>query len=258
MKRDNILNRLNFLYPHLLWSDIRNKIEPADIPKEERSAFMFFRAFVPYFYWRVARKKVLNDLEVIRKRYRCWCVGDPHLENFGVLPQFRRHHKRQVLFTMNDPDDGGRGDPALDLLRFMTGIRLAGKQIVAQNTTRRQRLKQVIHAYRQGLEQKEWPTRWQEVRHFLEKRGVDKKNLDEIKKELDAGFAPDPKEWDPKKKQLLRHNISPAKDDALSELEQERIQNTIKDHYGDHYHLRELIQYSKQSGGSGGLVQYRV
>ncbi len=87
-----VLDRLKSFYPHLELDPIMNKV---DASKE--SDFMFFRAFVPWYYDWMHKNTVLKGLKAGRRRYLCWCVGDPHLENFGVVLEVTGEGKRRVF-----------------------------------------------------------------------------------------------------------------------------------------------------------------
>ncbi|MBF0190873.1 MAG: DUF2252 family protein [Magnetococcales bacterium] len=256
MRKNRVLDRLHALMPHLTRQDILNKIHPTDIT-DPPSAFLFFRAFVPYFSDAVERKQLLDALDIAKKRYRCWCVGDPHLENFGVLAQFRRHKREQILFTMNDPDDGGYGYPAMDLLRYLTGCRLAGRDVVGKGKTIHHRLKAIIHAYRQGLKDDHWPKSLHAVLAFLDQRGIKGKTQDKVRDGMQPGCTADPKGFNAATGTLIRENSSESHY-SISTQEQSLIRAKIAQEFSDHYTLSDLIQFSKQSGGSGGLIQYRV
>ncbi|MBF0270955.1 MAG: DUF2252 family protein [Magnetococcales bacterium] len=256
MNKEKMIDRLHFLMPHLTQQDILNKIHPNDIT-DPPSAFLFFRAFVPYFSYEVEKKRLLDALEIAKKRYRCWCVGDPHLENFGVMAQFRQHKSEQILFTMNDPDDGGYGDPAVDLLRYLTGCRLAGQDVVGQGKTIHHRLQDIIHAYRQGLKDDHWPKDLDAVLAFLDQRGVKGSTQDKVREGMQPGCTADPQYFNPTSGTLIRTGSSES-DYSISTQEQSVIRGKISQEFSRHYTLMDLIQFSKQSGGSGGLIQYRV
>ncbi|MBF0214835.1 MAG: DUF2252 family protein, partial [Magnetococcales bacterium] len=257
MNKKSVMDRLNGLYPHLTWENIKNKINPDDLDGKN-SAFMFFRAFVPYFYFEVERKKFLNRLAIAGKRYQCWCTGDPHLENFGVLAQFSgKKGRNETFFTMNDPDDGGFGDPATDLLRCMTGIRLARSEIDIRKKEVDQTLQQVMDAYRQGLKDDQWPNQLDEVLDFLKDRGVKKSTRKDVQKHMKRGFEPDPDDFNDENGKLIR-NGSCGSNYCMAKNERSRVWSEIDKEFGSRYDLCDLIKFSKENGGSGGLIQYRV
>ncbi len=132
---------LRALYPYLTQPEFDRKIK-STANKEE---FIFFRAFVPYFYDVLRRMQTLPgfpDMEGIDS-IRGWCVGDAHAENFGTIWRRSETGERHIDFTMNDPDDGGPGPLYADLLQFLTGL------LLIENPPN---LSPILNAYRQGLD----------------------------------------------------------------------------------------------------------
>ncbi|MBF0627261.1 MAG: DUF2252 family protein [Magnetococcales bacterium] len=260
MGRTRLVDRLHQLYPHLTRQSIENKINPDDLD-EQPSKFSFFRAFVPYFYDLLRKEGILKGKKIAKKKFRCWCVGDPHLDNFGVLAQLRTGKKKQTFFTMNDPDDGGRGDPAADLLRFMTSIRLAKKKRIKHGKPIKKRLEQVMRLYRQGLESDRWPTRRKGVLKLLKDRDVKKKTRNDIRDKMIEGCTPKTDFYEKRngKKRLVSKDLHTS-NYCIPQKIRKRLRDLLQQEYGQRYKkkLRDLIPYSKQNGGSGGLLQYRV
>ncbi len=136
--RDALKQHLRRLYPHLKQRDAKRKFSRS----VKEGEFAFFRAYVAYFYDLLRRKQGdidFHGMDVIRG----WCVGDAHPENFGVLFCRSSAPGNKFKFSMNDPDDGSPGPLYSDLLRFLTAVRLLGREVS---------LDPIINAYRQGLD----------------------------------------------------------------------------------------------------------
>lgn len=93
------------------------------------SPFAFLRGAAPLFYEIIAQAPELGagpDGEG-------WIVGDLHLENFGAYGPARVASagvdKRAAAFNLNDFDDAVRGPWRWDLLRLLTSLILAGREL---------------------------------------------------------------------------------------------------------------------------------
>lgn len=79
-----------------------------------KSAFRFFRSFAHTWHLDMAdlpRDKIPGST--------CFCLGDPHPENFGIVTFRDGPH-----YVFNDLDDAGPGYAALDALRYFTALAL--------------------------------------------------------------------------------------------------------------------------------------
>jgi hypothetical protein len=227
MSERNMLEQLNALYPHLSLIDIIRKVEAS-----RENDFKFFRAFVPYFY-----ELIRNDVTFLAwleqaglHRFPAWCVGDPHLENFGVVLGARH----EPVFTVNDPDDGGPGYPIMDLLRFMVGLTLYNP---------------------------DW-TDWDRVMgHYLDglSNGPDRPRLHALIHTLDPGpQEADSKDYHDSGRARLQMEAANRLSLGVKNREEKIIGEALRLHFRNTYQLCDLKKFKKKAGGSGGLVQYRV
>jgi uncharacterized protein (DUF2252 family) len=94
-----------------------------------RSPFAFLRGAAPLFYEILAESPELGA----GPGGDGWIVGDLHLENFGVYSPVRPPgagvDKRGALFNLNDFDDAVVGPWRWDLLRLLTSLILAGREL---------------------------------------------------------------------------------------------------------------------------------
>lgn len=251
------IERLNKLYPHLNRFDIDRKIygamqrgREADSPskREVRGAFYFLRAFVPYFYDILRRDKILQPLEEAAF-FKGWCVGDPHPENFGaILTGFKRNGDPKHIFTMNDPDDGGPGQPVVDLLRYLVSLSLSDLEV---------KHSKVIESYLDGLKNPKTPPDAGGRPKYadLQKWVINKVGAGG-KKAKSKYFE---KEDDKKKWRLTKDNEA-GNDYGFVILDSERkaIKKAVKKAFSDKYRVCCIEKFKKTGGGSGGLFQYRL
>jgi uncharacterized protein (DUF2252 family) len=95
------------------------------------SPFAFLRGAAPLFYEIIAQAPELAE----GPGGEGWIVGDLHLENFGAYSPARITgavaDKRAAAFNLNDFDDAVRGPWRWDLLRLLTSLILAGRELGA-------------------------------------------------------------------------------------------------------------------------------
>ncbi|MEO5350627.1 MAG: DUF2252 family protein [Magnetococcus sp. YQC-3] len=231
--KNKLVNRLHHLQPHLLRDEIAQKIAAT---REESGtsmrSFLFYRAFVPYFYHLLRQPKYRKGLHGAAA-FTGRCVGDPHLENFGFM---RPKPGGRLRFTMNDPDDGGQGAPVFDLLRLLVGIRLYDKQFD---------LDHLFTPYCRGV-------RGQNTRTHASRRLV-KKALKKSHKKHPAG------ELYTRCKPV---RLTTADDDldygAPTPRTVLQISQSIHAHFGGSHAVDDIIAFKKRGGGSGGLPQFRA
>ena len=93
------------------------------------SPFAFLRGAAPLFYEIIAQAPEL----AAGPEGQGWIVGDLHLENFGAYgparPGSTDVDKRAAAFNLNDFDDAVRGPWRWDLLRLLTSLILAGREL---------------------------------------------------------------------------------------------------------------------------------
>ena len=97
------------------------------------SPLALLRGSAPLFYELLARHPALSE----GPAGDGWIVGDAHLENFGAyragalkISETREsHEKESVVFDLNDFDDGVVGPWRFDVLRLLTSLMLAGREL---------------------------------------------------------------------------------------------------------------------------------
>jgi uncharacterized protein (DUF2252 family) len=97
------------------------------------SPLALLRGSAPLFYEILERHPALAE----GPAGEGWLVGDAHLENFGAyragaltLAETRQTHEREsVVFDLNDFDDGIVGPWRFDVLRLLTSLMLAGREM---------------------------------------------------------------------------------------------------------------------------------
>ena len=98
------------------------------------SPFAFLRGSAPLFYELLAARPELAD----GPGGEGWLVGDLHLENFGAFGPARTQgavsEKRAATFNLNDFDEAVRGPFRWDVLRLLTSLILAGRELGASGT----------------------------------------------------------------------------------------------------------------------------
>jgi len=91
------------------------------------SPFAFLRGAAPLFY------EILEQVPELAEgpAGEGWLAGDLHLENFGAYSPARSAgvDKRAAAFNLNDFDEAVRGPWRIDLLRLLTSLILAGREL---------------------------------------------------------------------------------------------------------------------------------
>ena len=126
------------------------------------SPFAFLRGAAPMFYELLAERPQLAS----GPEGKGWLAGDLHLENFGAYhpehvhlsPEHKREtkagakhareHQARVVFGLNDFDDAVRGPFRLDVLRLLTSIVLAGRELGCDGVTSIQLSRAFLEGYR--------------------------------------------------------------------------------------------------------------
>jgi len=235
--RNALKRHLRGLYPHLQNNkrNARIKLKAA----VSTGLFGFFRAYVPYFYDLLRRKggdpafPDFHGMEVIEG----WCVGDAHPENFGVIHCRSQGRENEMVFTMNDPDDGCPGPLFADVLRFLTAVRLFDQAMS---------LEPIVNAYRQGLDGDESfsPVVMREIELARKHR-----NHPERLFRIGANGIVKPRVG-VKKRFRFKKRIS-AKVES-------RLKKGLHDLVGGDYRVCHIRSLKKRGGGSGGLRRYWV
>jgi len=226
---------LQSLYPHLSKHDVKIKLATA----VDSGLFGFFRAYVPYFYDLLRRKRSdpefpdFHGMDVIEG----WCVGDAQPENFGVVYCRSDTCKNDMEFTVNDPDDGSPGPIFVDVLRFLTAIRLFDQTMS---------LEPIVNAYRQGLEV---DTGFSPIVLAEIDRARKKRNRPERLFRRNSKGALKPRRRARKKfrfKKKIPHKTV------------KRLKEGVRELLGTAYRVCRIWSLKKRGGSSGGLRRYWV
>lgn len=223
------------LHPLLGKRDAKIKLAAA----LDSGPYGFFRAYVPYFYDLLQRKRSdpvfphFHGMEVVEG----WCVGDAHPENFGVIYCRPEGHKKHMIFTMNDPDDGGPGPLLADLLRFLTAIRLFDQDIS---------LEPIVNAYRQGLDGDAClsPVVQREIKLARRKRN----RPERLFRRGAKGIVK------PRKKIKKRFRFKKK----IPSKTAKKLKKGVRRLVGNGYRICGIWSLKKRGGGSGGLRRYWV
>lgn len=89
------------------------------------SPLAFLRGAAPLFYELVASHSELRD----GPSGQGWLVGDAHVENFGAYRAGVQEKTDPVVYDLNDFDDAFEGPWHLDVLRVLTSLTLAGREL---------------------------------------------------------------------------------------------------------------------------------
>lgn len=231
LSAEEIKARFLTLNPHLKSQDIDHKIGAA------KSAFKLNRAVVPAFYDSYTQLKKAGFSPAARQnlerleQYDGWMYGDVHPENFGAV----LNDDGKAVFTINDLDDGGRGPVFLDLLRYLTSLRLHDRKLDPQPW---------IESYARGLGGKSVPkSKWlDEFLAAAEEDGrVTKKRLHDSAKH---GI---------KRDETMRE-LSQTQREALEQA----IRAAFQEASGGKLLIRDSVEIIRDRGGSGGQKRYLV
>ncbi len=233
--RQALQEHLRDLYPHLPQRDMKIKLAAA----VESGLFGFFRAYVPYFYDLLRRKRSdpefpdFHGMDVIEG----WCVGDAHPENFGVIHCRSAGRENDMVFTMNDPDDGCPGPLFADVLRFLTAVRLFDQAMS---------LEPIVNAYRQGLDGDEGfsPVVIREIKRA-------RKGRDHPERLFRLGANDVLK---PRRKIRKRFRFQKKVPPEVAR----RLKKGVRGLVGKTYGVCAIWSLKKRGGGSGGLRRYWV
>jgi uncharacterized protein (DUF2252 family) len=126
------------------------------------SPFAFLRGAAPMFYELLESRPQL----AAGPGGKGWLAGDLHLENFGAYHPEHVHaapgskrskkaadHQARVVFGLNDFDDAVRGPFRLDVLRLLTSIVLAGRELGCDGVTSIRLCRAFLDGYRRDLEE---------------------------------------------------------------------------------------------------------
>lgn len=215
-----ILRDLEMLHPQLSKEEIQKKIDLANDAGE------FLRSFPTYFFYTLKSNSQLIASLIKLAPEAGWCVGDAHFANFGAVLDKRG----KALLTINDLDDGGPCPLMTDTLKYFTSLLLDGYQF---------NWALVMFAYRQGLESgPNLPSReTQTLLALSEKRGL--------------GVDPDDLETPSKLKREKDSRETTAS-------EKEFITRSIASSYSSAWNMIDSYAYTKQGGGSHGLLRFRA
>lgn len=204
--------------PHLNGAEFALKWKTALL-----SPLRFFRSFAQA--WQVD----LLDVPVERFPYaRCWCIGDAHVENFGIVT-----FREGPAFVCNDLDDSGPGNPAIDALRYFTSLGLAGVQKSTQDA--------LLEQYIEQLQQTEDP--------IPPPKKLWPSLTAENNEELNRWCSGDTFRFSAPELQLTA--VEPQAENAIVKVLRKSITQ-------EQYHVNAVARRQRDGGGSGGLERFLV
>ena len=89
------------------------------------SPLAYLRGTAPLYYGLLAEHPELAE----GPAGEGWLVGDAHLENFGAFRSADAHGTETVVFDVNDFDEAIVGPFRLDVVRLLTSVILAGREL---------------------------------------------------------------------------------------------------------------------------------
>lgn len=105
--------------------------------KMRESSFVFLRGTCHLFYQRLPKAEVLANAPL------AWVCGDLHLENFGSY----KGDNGLVYFDISDFDEAALAPLSWDLVRFLTSVLVAARDLRASTSQARSLCKSFIDAY---------------------------------------------------------------------------------------------------------------
>ena len=211
---------LRSLYPELSEDAFLRKVRKASSPLK------FFRAFPPLYYRLFDLKKDSLPSQIKKATaYPGWCAGDAHPENFGVLVG-EGHHAQ---FALIDLDDSGPCTIVADLLRFL----VAAKQSLPESPDGRDTLGRLLDAYFDGVEGR------------VKLSAPVKKILSDAEQKLEFN------------EELRVYEDQLELTASVSLKEKQSLIKLLSSIYGPVSQF-EATRYAKNSGGSAGVLRYRV
>ena len=221
----NLLSTPNSL-KDVAYSFDQNKLDAAP------DCFHVLRTFVDYFYLLIKENKsTWQTLGNISGTNYGWCVGDAHLENFGIMHQ----QGGKPIFTMNDMDDSGPCPVELDLFRFIVSSKLYNKD---------SSVRVLVDAYSKGIHQESFsrPTLINDLFESAKEKGgavINKKKFN----------GQQFKDVDPKNRINQSDSLWLTIHQALNQWSKET---------GISLEVLDMITSKKMGGGSGGLKRFEI
>jgi len=220
-QRHDITNEISKLYTHQSLETINSRL------KDTQDSFYFFRSYVPYYYEILSKCKTeYTELNKLFNR-KGLVVGDPHPMNFGTV--FLNDSGKDIALSLNDPDDGGIGYYAADLVRYLSSIEIMSPETFKEN---------VITSYLEGLNGSSYQ--------------YSKKSLKILKKSI-GKMKPSSKYVDFDNQKFSKRKSSSY---DLDENTIDLLKDIVKHDYDAV--LLEAYGLLKYTGGSGGLNRFEV
>lgn len=200
------------------------EIKPEDFETKwniarEEGALKFLRSFVTSYYTDL--KKIRTGAGPIGV-----CFGDPHIENFGFVV-----FQEEARYVYNDFDDSGYCPVGLDILRYLTSVRLFEKD----DSVAAARL---AHVYAKIISAGAEPEVLSKNYSF--------KSADKRKKNIHKYIN--------NKRFIVREELEP-----VPESDKKILVDAFKqDSSLQNYSVVDAVSTSKDSGGSAGLKRYWV
>ncbi|ASA24769.1 DUF2252 domain-containing protein [Paenibacillus donghaensis] len=151
--------------------------------KMSSNPFSFYRGSAYLFYFDATRQFFPYHTTAERPT---WIQGDLHFENFGAF----RNEDGQIVYDVNDFDEGYVGSYLYDLLRMTVSIALVARQLGHGENVQRSSIEHYVQAYarqiRRFCQGKDHPDDF--VMNEAEAKGPVKKLLRKLEKRRQAHF----------------------------------------------------------------------
>ncbi|WP_322906281.1 DUF2252 domain-containing protein [Paenibacillus sp. SGZ-1009] len=138
LRRDTLISVLDEFDGVIMQLDAAKRAEK--YRKMAQTAFSFFRGSAYLFYFDATRHYFPYHTPDDRPT---WIQGDLHFENFGAF----RNESRDIVYDVNDFDEGYVGSYLYDVLRMSVSIALVGRQLSYDRQQQLTALEQYVQAY---------------------------------------------------------------------------------------------------------------
>lgn len=226
--------------------------------KMSQSAFSFYRGSAYLFYFDATRQYFPYHTSADRPT---WIQGDLHFENFGAF----RNESGQIVYDVNDFDEGYVGSYLYDLLRMSVSIALVGRQLGYSREEQIQSVSDYVRAYYKQMHRfsagKDDPGAFSVDQHSA--KGPVKKLLRKLEKRKQQHFLEKVTAFMQSERVFLETTelVVPTNEEQASlEKAWPLYLNTVEDrkHSEEHYSIKDIAVKHGSGTASIGLDRFYV
>lgn len=226
--------------------------------KMSATAFSFFRGSSYLFYFDATRHYFPYHTSTERPT---WIQGDLHFENFGAF----RNESKQIVYDVNDFDEGYIGSYLYDVLRMSVSIALVGRQLQYTDDQQLHLLEHYIKGYHKQItcfvEDKDDPAKF--VMDENKAKGPVRKLLRKLEKRRNGHFLEKVTavmQSDRVFQETAELVVPSEQEQSLLEQAWAFYQQTLVCHQGeaDHYRIKDIAIKHGSGTASIGLDRYYV